>query len=127
MVPALVTIRLIACSTPSRIGIRILAPAQTWVTSLGLARIPYCAINLLEGRLYGVHLKDFDAPRRDAKGCVLGEGLLNVTAVFAALKKVGFPADACLAIEYEEKPSDPVEDIKQCLDVAQESAQKAFS
>jgi sugar phosphate isomerase/epimerase len=88
---------------------------------------PVRVIQLLEGRLYGIHLKDFDAPRGNAKGCVLGKGLLNVTAVLKALKKVGFPPDACLAVEYEENAEDPVGDLKQCLDVVQESAKKAFA
>jgi inosose dehydratase len=88
---------------------------------------PVRVINLLEGQLFGIHLKDFDAPRGDAKGCVFGKGLLDVTAVFKALKKVNFPPDACLAVEYEEHADDPVADLKQCLEVTQESAKKAFT
>jgi sugar phosphate isomerase/epimerase len=76
-------------------------------------------INLLEGRLFGVHLKDFEAPRGNAKGCILGEGVLDVAAAFKALDKVKFPADACLALEYEENPNDPVADIEKCLDAAE--------
>jgi sugar phosphate isomerase/epimerase len=91
------------------------------------AEDPVRVINLLKGRLFGVHLKDFDAPRRDANGCVLGKGLLDVTAVFKALKKVNLPTDACLALEYEENANDPVDDLKQCLVAAQESARQAFS
>lgn len=91
------------------------------------AEDPVRVINLLEGRLFGVHLKDFDAPRGNAKGCVFGKGLLDVTGVFKALKKVNFPPDACLALEYEENAQDPTEDLKQCLAVAEESAKKAFS
>ena len=88
---------------------------------------PVRVINLLEGRLYGVHLKDFEAARGDAKGCILGKGLLDVAGVFKALKKVNLPNDACLALEYEENAKNPVEDLKQCLAVAQESAKKAFA
>jgi sugar phosphate isomerase/epimerase len=87
---------------------------------------PVLAINLLEGRLFGVHLKDFEAPRADAKGCVLGKGSLDVEATFKALKKVNFPSDACLALEYEENPNDPTPDLKQCLAVAEAAAKKAF-
>lgn len=88
---------------------------------------PVRAINLLEGRLYGIHLKDFDAPRGDAKGCILGKGVLDVAATFKALEKVGLPADACLALEYEENPNDPTEDLKQSLAAAEAAAQKAFA
>src|SRR3546814_5488724 len=42
------------------------------------AEDPVRVITLLEGRLFGIHLKDFDAPKGDAKGCVLGKGLLDV-------------------------------------------------
>jgi inosose dehydratase len=88
---------------------------------------PVRVINLLEGRLYGIHLKDFEAPRGDAKGCVFGKGLLDVAGVFKSLKKVNLPPDACLALEYEENADNPVEDLKQCLAMAEEAARKAFS
>ena len=91
------------------------------------AEDPVRVINLLEGRLYGVHLKDFEAPRGDAKGCIFGKGVLDVAGVFKALKKVNFPPDACLALEYEENADNPVDDLKQCLSVAEESAKQAFS
>lgn len=91
------------------------------------AEDPVRVINLLTGRLYGIHLKDFDAPRGDAKGCILGKGLLDIADVFQALKKAGLPNDACLSLEYEESPNDPTEDLKQCLAAAQEAAKKAFS
>ena len=83
---------------------------------------PARAIALLEGRLYGIHLKDFDAPRKEAKGRILGQGILDVPAVFRALKKANFPNDACLSLEYEESEKDPIADIKQCLEVAAEAA-----
>jgi sugar phosphate isomerase/epimerase len=88
---------------------------------------PVRAIHLFEGRLFGIHLKDVVAPRGDAKGCVLGKGMLDLEGTFKALKKVEFPNDACLAIEYEERPLGPTEDLKQCLAAAQEAAKKAFS
>jgi sugar phosphate isomerase/epimerase len=87
---------------------------------------PVRAIQLLEGRLFGVHLKDFDAPRGNAKGCILGEGVLDVAAVFKALDQAKFPADACLALEYEENPKDPVADIEKCLAAAEKGAREAL-
>jgi inosose dehydratase len=85
---------------------------------------PAQVIRALKGRLYGVHLKDFKEPRKDAKGCILGEGVMDVEAVFSAMREVKFPADGALSLEYEEKPQDPIEDIRKCLAVAAAAAQK---
>lgn len=89
------------------------------------AEDPVKAINLFKGRLFGIHLKDFAEPRGDAAGTILGKGQLDVVGVFKALKKVDFPADACLAIEYEEHPDNPLDDIKQCVAIAVAAAKKA--
>jgi len=85
---------------------------------------PVKAIRAFKGRLYGIHLKDFKEPRKDAKGCVLGEGVMDVPAVFKALKEVNFPADGALSIEYEEKPQDPMDDLRKCVEVAAAAAEK---
>jgi inosose dehydratase len=87
---------------------------------------PVRVINLLEGRLFGVHLKDYDAPRGDAKGTILGKGLMDVPGVLAALKKVNMPSDACMAIEYEENSADPTEDVKACVATVRDAAKKVF-
>ncbi len=81
----------------------------------------------LGDRLYGVHLKDFDQMKKKAHGVIIGQGHLDVVGVFRALKKIGFPADGALSLEYEENPNDPIADIKACLEVAAESAQKVAS
>lgn len=86
---------------------------------------PVKAIHLLEGRLYGIHLKDFAEPKADAKGVILGRGQLDVDATFQALKKVEFPRDGSLSLEYEENEKNPIDDIRQCLDIATEAALKA--
>ncbi len=86
---------------------------------------PVEVIRQLEGRLYGIHLKDFAEPKGNAKGTILGKGCLNVEAVFKALHKVNFPADGCLSIEYEENAKDPMDDMKQNVAIAAEAAQKA--
>jgi inosose dehydratase len=83
---------------------------------------PAAAIRALKGRLHGVHLKDFSAPRGDAKGCVLGRGVMDLRAVFRALAEVGFPADGALSLEYEENPKDPMADLRACLEAASEAA-----
>ncbi|HEV3004260.1 MAG TPA: sugar phosphate isomerase/epimerase family protein, partial [Pirellulales bacterium] len=89
------------------------------------AEDPVKAITLLEGRLFGIHLKDFAEPRGDAAGVILGKGQLDVEGVFKALKKVNFPADGCLSLEYEEHHEDPLADIRECLAIAVEAAEKA--
>jgi len=86
---------------------------------------PVRAIHLFKGRLYGVHLKDFAEQKAKTQGVILGKGHLDVDGVFEALRKVDFPADGCLSLEYEEKPNDPIDDVKQCLAIAFESARKA--
>ena len=79
---------------------------------------PVEVIRLLGGRLYGVHLKDFQDMQEKTKGVILGKGHLDVPAVFAALEQVGFPADGALSLEYEENPQDPLADIGECLEAA---------
>jgi inosose dehydratase len=91
------------------------------------AEDPVRAINLFEGRLYGVHLKDFAEQKSRTKGVILGKGHLDVVGVFKALAKVKFPSDGCLSLEYEENPADPMADVKECLAVAREGAMKARS
>ncbi|HUY32319.1 MAG TPA: sugar phosphate isomerase/epimerase family protein [Pirellulales bacterium] len=88
------------------------------------AEDPIKAITLLQGRLFGIHLKDFAEPRGDAPGVILGKGQLDVDGVFQALKKVKFPADGCLSLEYEEHPDNPLADIRECLAIATEAAKK---
>jgi inosose dehydratase len=89
------------------------------------AEDPVRAITLLEGRLYGIHLKDFAEQKAKTTGVILGKGHLDVVGVFKALKKVNFPADGCLVLEYEENPKDPLADVKECLAAASEGAMKA--
>jgi inosose dehydratase len=88
---------------------------------------PVRAITLFEGRLYGIHLKDFAEQKANTKGVILGQGHLDVTGVFKALKKVNFPPDGCLSIEYEENPKAPLDDVRACLAAASEGAQRATS
>lgn len=44
-----------------------------------------------------------------------------------ALKKVGFPIDGALSLEYEENPKNPIADIEECLKLAAVAAQKALN
>lgn len=85
---------------------------------------PTQVVRLLKGRLYGVHLKDFAEMKDKTKGVILGKGHLNVPAVFDALIETDFPADGALSLEYEENPANPLDDIRQCVEVAQAALKK---
>jgi inosose dehydratase len=79
---------------------------------------PTQVIRLLKGRLYGVHLKDFAEMKDKTHGVILGKGHLNVAAVFNAMIETGFPSDGALSLEYEENPENPLDDIRQCVEVS---------
>jgi sugar phosphate isomerase/epimerase len=79
---------------------------------------PTEVIRLLAGRLYGIHLKDFADMQDKTKGVILGKGHIDVPAVFSALEQAKFPADGALSIEYEENPNDPIDEIRECVEVA---------
>jgi sugar phosphate isomerase/epimerase len=82
---------------------------------------PTEVIRLLAGRLYGIHLKDFAEMQDKTKGVILGQGHIDVPAVFAALEQARFPADGALSIEYEENPRDPLAEIRQCIEAARDA------
>ena len=79
---------------------------------------PTEVIRLLAGRLYGIHLKDFAEMQDKTRGVILGQGHIDVPAVFAALEQAKFPADGALSIEYEEHPKNPLAEIRACIEAA---------
>lgn len=81
---------------------------------------PVRAVEVFEGRIYGVHLKDVKAPETFT---VLGAGDLRLADLLKALaeRKYGY----CLALEYEEDPEDPIADIRASLEAARKAAPKA--
>jgi sugar phosphate isomerase/epimerase len=62
-------------------------------------------------RIYGVHLKDVNAEKRDV---VIGTGTLDIKGFLKALKRVGF--NGALMVEYELEPANPVPGIRQSLE-----------
>jgi sugar phosphate isomerase/epimerase len=81
---------------------------------------PVRAVEVFDDRIYGVHLKDV----KDAKTfTLLGDGDLRVQDMLAALAKRKYRY--CLALEYEENPDAPMDDIKKCLEVVRNSLPKA--
>ena len=87
---------------------------------------PVEAIETLGDRVYAVHLKD-DTHKGDkgSHNVVLGKANLDVVGVFKALKKIKFPADGSISLEYEANPDNPIDDMKQCLVATQEAIAKA--
>jgi sugar phosphate isomerase/epimerase len=85
---------------------------------------PTDVVRSLRGRLYGIHLKDFAEMTERSRGVILGQGHLNVRAVFAGLIEAGFPNDAAMSLEYEENPQNPLDDIRQCVAVAKKALEE---
>jgi len=77
---------------------------------------PVRAVEVFGKRTFGVHLKDV----KDAQTfTILGKGDLRTVDLLKALAAIKYPY--CVAIEYEENPQNPVEDIKACLAVTREA------
>ena len=56
---------------------------------------------------------------------MIGTAHLDLVELFKTLKKIKFPADGSMSIEYESNPQNPVDDVKQCLVAAAEAIKKA--
>ncbi len=82
---------------------------------------PVEAILRLKNRVFALHIKDEAKMEKVSHNTVIGEGHLDVVGVFKALKKVKFPADGSISLEYEANPQNPIDDIKQCIEVAKEA------
>ena len=85
---------------------------------------PVKAVHELGPRVFGVHMKDEEKQEKQSHNVVIGSGHLDVLGLFKALKKVSFPADGSLSLEYEANPDNPIDDMKQCLAVAREAIAK---
>ncbi len=87
---------------------------------------PVKAVLALGDRVYGLHIKD-DTHKGDkgSHNVVIGKANLDVVGLFKALRKVKFPADGALSLEYEANPDNPMEDMKACLVVAREAIAKS--
>lgn len=63
------------------------------------------ALRALSSRVYDVHIKDVDRAAKDGRTVVLGEGIVNLSAVFDEILKMKL--DCHIALEYESEPDDP--------------------
>lgn len=83
------------------------------------------AIHQLGDRVFALHIKDEAKQEKRSHNVVIGQGHLDVVGVFKALRKIKFPADGSLSLEYEANPKNPIDDMKQCLVVAKEAIAKS--
>jgi sugar phosphate isomerase/epimerase len=81
---------------------------------------PVRAVEVFGKRVYGVHLKDV----KDAEHfTILGKGDLRTADLLKALAANQY--SYCLALEYEENPENPIEDIKECLEATKKAVTAA--
>ena len=85
---------------------------------------PVKAVLELGPRVFATHVKDDVKEGKESHNVVIGKGKLDVVGLFKALKKVKFPSDGCLSLEYEANPANPIDEMKQCLMVAREAIAK---
>jgi len=72
---------------------------------------PVHAVEVFGDRIYGVHLKDV---KNAETFTIMGRGDLRTVDLLKALLARRYRY--CLALEYEERPEDPLADMKSCLD-----------
>ena len=82
---------------------------------------PVQCVLALGDRVYGVHLKDQAEFGKRSPNVIIGRGHLDVVGLFKALRKIRFPADGALSLEYEANPDNPLDDIKACLAIVKEA------
>lgn len=86
---------------------------------------PIDALNRLGKRVFALHIKDEEKQEKKSRNVIIGKGFLDVVALFKTLRKIEFPADGSISLEYEANPDNPIDDIQQCLAVAREAIAKA--
>src|SRR5262245_46117330 len=92
------------------------------MAQLGEKLDPAQQVRVMGKRNFGMHLKDHDNKRKTDVLYGQDGGVLNVPAVLKALREVKFTG--YLAIEYEAKPEEPTEDVKQLVKILQDSVKK---
>lgn len=71
---------------------------------------PVEAIRMAGKRLYGVHMKDLADPHKKESQVAVGEGVMPVEKIFAALIQIGYPG--VVDLEYEIKADDPMPGVQ---------------
>jgi sugar phosphate isomerase/epimerase len=85
---------------------------------------PVQAVYDLGKRVFALHIKDEAKQEKRSHNVVIGKGHLDVVGLFKSLKKIDFPADGAISLEYEANPENPIDDMRQCLSVATEAIGK---
>jgi len=85
---------------------------------------PVKAVVELGKRVFALHIKDEEKREKRSRNVVIGTGHLDLVGLFKAVKKVNFPADGSMSLEYEANPKNPIDDMKQCLVEAQKALKK---
>jgi sugar phosphate isomerase/epimerase len=75
-------------------------------------------------RVFGCHIKDVKEKKDQTHDVIIGSGHLDLVELFKMLRKVKFPADGAMSLEYEENPQNPVDDVSKCLAKAAEAIAK---
>jgi sugar phosphate isomerase/epimerase len=92
------------------------------MAQLGETLDPAQQVRVMGKRNFGMHLKDHDNRRKTDVLFGQDGGVLDVPAVLKALREVKF--GGYVAIEYEAKPEEPTEDVKQLVKILQDSVKK---
>jgi sugar phosphate isomerase/epimerase len=92
------------------------------MAQLGEKLDPAQQVKVMGKRNFGMHLKDHDNKRKTDVIYGKDGGVLDVPAVLKALRDEKFTG--YVAIEYEAKPEEPTDDVKQLVKILQESARK---
>lgn len=69
-------------------------------------------------RVFGLHIKDVKERKSQTHDVVIGTAHLDLVGLFKTLRKIKFPADGSMSLEYESNPQNPIDDVKQCLTAA---------
>ncbi|MGI9474557.1 MAG: sugar phosphate isomerase/epimerase family protein [Rubripirellula sp.] len=85
---------------------------------------PIEAVTRLGNRVFALHIKDEETQEKKSRNVIIGDGFLDVTKLFQTLKAVNFPVDGSISLEYEANADNPIDDIQQCLNVAEEAIAK---
>ena len=76
-------------------------------------------------RVFALHIKDVAEKQKQTHDVIIGQSFLDLVGLFKALKRIGFPADGAISLEYESSPDNPIDDIKQCLAAAEQAIRQA--
>jgi inosose dehydratase len=81
--------------------------------SLRAGKDPVKAVHEYAPRLFDLHIKDLVSSAKDAKGAVLGRGVIDIPGLVKALKKIKFSGRS--SIEFEIDMKDPLSGIAESV------------